>query len=146
MNATSTSRDPFPLATVVGILLIHFIVVCVLVFELVKNAPVFEQLFETYDLILPKITRDLQGWSQFVVKYWSAVALAAIIVDGAVVLTLARLPRPQRWLMSAYSHVILIGTVLLLAFMSMCWAMPAVSLTVLLAEQNEAAIVEDSGQ
>ena len=90
---------------VAGVLLAHFIALCLFLVVMVKVVPVFELLFEQQGIVLPARTQSIITLSMYCTMHFVGILLVGIVIDAAVLLAISSAARGKRWVVIAYSHL-----------------------------------------
>jgi hypothetical protein len=113
-TSDTPQRNSFPIFSMMGILLFHFIVMIALLFELIVVVPNYEAFFREIDIKMPVITQIVIASSNFTFKYFIFFAPFFYFVDMAIICLLSLLSPSKRWIRSLYSHMCILFGILLL--------------------------------
>ena len=108
----TTSVTP-QIVGVVAVVAVHFIALLLLLVSLQSVVPIFAELFEERNVKLPAMTQRLLQWSSFAISYWFLIVGVAMLADSGIVALLS-LSCKQKWLLPVYSHLWLLGVIILL--------------------------------
>ncbi len=125
VNTTPQTESFVPrLVAVLATLFAHFIALILLIIELCSIVPKYLVFLEDGDVMLPAVTLLLIALSDFCSRYCLLIVLFGMIVDGGVVLLLAFVATKKKWLLSTYSHLLLMTMIVLLVWISMALCIP----------------------
>jgi len=110
-----------------GILLSHVLAMLFVMMVLVKIVPTYAILFEQEEMALPAATQMVVFLSEFWVAYWYLLFFAGMFVDVTIVFILAFAISKTR-LLSAYSHLVLLGACALIVYVLIWLSHPVYNL------------------
>jgi hypothetical protein len=141
ITPADSTRERRPVAAGCGMLLLHLIAIFLVKSELVFIVPEYIAYFSLRDIDLPEVTWQIHRLSVSLVRYWYLMIVGWLILDAGIVFLLRMLKPPFRWVLSAYSHLLLLGLIVLLVWISVCLSIPFSSRLEPLPSEAEAAIL-----
>ncbi|NQU22011.1 MAG: hypothetical protein HQ567_12065 [Candidatus Nealsonbacteria bacterium] len=105
----------------------HFIAALVLMGVMCEVVPRCIKVFCDFDAELPATTQLLIRLSDVVVNYCYLFPLG-LLLDGAILFCLSRLPARARWLATAWFGAVLLAAVVFLAYVSIAICQPMTGL------------------
>ena len=103
---------------------VHFVLLLMIVLVLARFVSGYVVLFDKESLELPEITVRLVSWSWFFQDYWYLVLLLGMALDLVSMVLLTWLASRATWPRALYEYIWLLGTCLILFWISLCLAMP----------------------
>jgi len=124
-----TDDSPTPatasvIPALIGYLFAHCVALVAILMDLVIVVPIYIELFDEADVELPVITLQVVNGSHLASMYWFALIAAVIVLDTACMTILAMAFRSQRWLLSAYSHAVMVVALCLLLWITLVLSIP----------------------
>jgi type II secretory pathway component PulF len=116
------------LVGVAGILLVHCAALFLVLAQLCKTIPMYEEFFEQQDVALPVVTAGLLRVSVFCRGLFFHILGVCMTIDAGILLLLTYVSSKTRWMVSAYSHLLLLAACGLLLYTSAWLAHPVYNL------------------
>jgi len=111
---------------VTSVLAAHFIAFACVMITLCKTVPTYAYVFEKLGVKTPDATQRILHISQSCLQQPLLITFFVMLTDVAVVSVLAFKAPRKRWVLSAYSHIVLVAASLVLLYIG-AWLMHAVS-------------------
>ena len=109
---------------IVAVLAAHFLTFVVLLVVFCSVVPKYVSFFEATYTELPAITLLVIKLSYLVTNYWYLLVLFGMPADGVVVIVLAVFLRKRNWVVSVYSHLILLVAILAMFWVTVALGVP----------------------
>ncbi len=109
---------------IVAILVVHFFTLVVLLVVFCSVVPKYVSFFEAMNTELPAITILVVKVSYLLANYWYLLVVFGMPADAVAVILLAVFQRKRSWVLSVYSHLILLVAILAMFWVAIALGVP----------------------